>query len=135
MTVTLAQASIIVDTALKKARDNNLAPLTVAVLDSGLENADGFVDYAPQLRFYAERAAERGQSVVHMAAWPQRRDGSGQFIASCDPLWAGALRRLGADTAAAPGCVVIRMEDAPQVSPIGEREIATVRQARGSVRR
>jgi len=35
MSVTLAQASTIVDIALKKARDNNLAPLTVAVLDSG----------------------------------------------------------------------------------------------------
>jgi uncharacterized protein GlcG (DUF336 family) len=35
MSVTLAQASTIVDVALKKARDSNLAPLTVAVLDSG----------------------------------------------------------------------------------------------------
>jgi uncharacterized protein GlcG (DUF336 family) len=35
MSVTLAQASTIVDVALKKARDSNLAPLTAAVLDSG----------------------------------------------------------------------------------------------------
>jgi uncharacterized protein GlcG (DUF336 family) len=35
MSVTLAQASTIVDVALKKARDNKLAPLTVAVLDAG----------------------------------------------------------------------------------------------------
>jgi uncharacterized protein GlcG (DUF336 family) len=35
MSVTLAQAATIVDVALKKARENNLAPLTVAVLDSG----------------------------------------------------------------------------------------------------
>src|SRR5258707_13041290 len=35
MSVTLAQASTIGDVALKKARDSNLAPLTVAVLDSG----------------------------------------------------------------------------------------------------
>ena len=35
MSVTLAQASTIVDIALKKARDSNLAPLTVAVLDAG----------------------------------------------------------------------------------------------------
>jgi len=33
--VTRAQASIIVDTALKKGRDTNCAPLTVAVLDAG----------------------------------------------------------------------------------------------------
>src|SRR5262249_22967886 len=33
--VTLAQASTIVDAALKKGRENNLAPLTVAVLDAG----------------------------------------------------------------------------------------------------
>jgi uncharacterized protein GlcG (DUF336 family) len=35
MSVTLAQASTIVDVALKKARENNLSPLTVAVLDAG----------------------------------------------------------------------------------------------------
>src|SRR5438552_6455615 len=33
--LTLAQASIIVDAALKTGRDTNLAPLAVAVLDSG----------------------------------------------------------------------------------------------------
>ena len=35
MSVTLAQASTIVDVALKKGRDTNCAPLTVAVLDAG----------------------------------------------------------------------------------------------------
>ena len=35
MSVTLAQASTIVDIALKKARETNCAPLTVAVLDAG----------------------------------------------------------------------------------------------------
>ena len=35
MSLTLAQASTIVDVALKKGRDSNLAPLTVAVLDAG----------------------------------------------------------------------------------------------------
>ncbi len=34
-TLTLAQASVMVDTALKTARENNFAPLTVAVLDAG----------------------------------------------------------------------------------------------------
>ena len=33
--LTLAQASIIVDAALKKGRESNLAPLAVAVLDNG----------------------------------------------------------------------------------------------------
>jgi uncharacterized protein GlcG (DUF336 family) len=33
--LTLAQASTIVDVALKKARDSNLQPLTVAILDTG----------------------------------------------------------------------------------------------------
>jgi uncharacterized protein GlcG (DUF336 family) len=33
--VTLAQASTIVDAALKKGRDTGCAPLTVAVLDAG----------------------------------------------------------------------------------------------------
>jgi uncharacterized protein GlcG (DUF336 family) len=35
MSVTLAQASIIVDVALRQAREINLAPMTVAVLDAG----------------------------------------------------------------------------------------------------
>jgi uncharacterized protein GlcG (DUF336 family) len=35
MSVTLAQASTIVDVALKKGRDTDCAPLTVAVLDAG----------------------------------------------------------------------------------------------------
>ncbi len=35
MSVTLAQASTIVDIALKKGRETNCAPLTVAVLDGG----------------------------------------------------------------------------------------------------
>ena len=35
MSVTLAQASLIVDTALTKGREMKLAPLTVAVLDGG----------------------------------------------------------------------------------------------------
>jgi uncharacterized protein GlcG (DUF336 family) len=35
MSVTLAQASTIVDIALKRGRELNLAPLTVAVLDAG----------------------------------------------------------------------------------------------------
>jgi uncharacterized protein GlcG (DUF336 family) len=35
MSVTLAQAATIVDTALKKGRETNCAPLTVAVLDAG----------------------------------------------------------------------------------------------------
>src|SRR5262249_8375183 len=35
MSITLAQASTIVDAALQRGRDSNLAPLTVAVLDAG----------------------------------------------------------------------------------------------------
>ena len=35
MSVTLAQASTIVDVGLKKGRETNCAPLTVAVLDAG----------------------------------------------------------------------------------------------------
>ena len=35
MSITLAQAAIIVDAALKKGRETNCAPLSVAVLDAG----------------------------------------------------------------------------------------------------
>jgi uncharacterized protein GlcG (DUF336 family) len=35
MSITLAQASVIVDAAIKKGRDTSCAPLSVAVLDAG----------------------------------------------------------------------------------------------------
>jgi len=52
--VTLAQASTIVDTALKKGREINCAPLTVAVLDAGghlvaFKREDGASIMRPQI--------------------------------------------------------------------------------------
>ena len=52
--ISLSQASTIVDVALKKARETNLAPLTVAVLDAGghlvaLKREDGSSLLRPQI--------------------------------------------------------------------------------------
>ena len=52
--ISLSQASTIVDVALKKARDNSLAPLTVAVLDAGghlvaLQRQNGASTHRPQI--------------------------------------------------------------------------------------
>jgi uncharacterized protein GlcG (DUF336 family) len=77
MSVTLAQASTIVDVALKKGREMNLAPLTVAVLDAGghmvafkREDRSGILRYdiaygkawgALGMGFGSRELSERGQ--------------------------------------------------------------------------
>jgi uncharacterized protein GlcG (DUF336 family) len=77
MSVTLAQASTIVDIALKKGREMNLAPLTVAVLDAGghmvafkREDKSGILRYdiaygkawgALGMGFGSRELSERGQ--------------------------------------------------------------------------
>ncbi len=77
--VTLAQASTIVDAALKKARESNLAPLAVAVLDSGghlvaFKREDKSVAHARESRrenpavFHYARGGER-RTHCHQSGW------------------------------------------------------------------
>src|SRR5262249_33243868 len=67
--LTLAQASVIVDAALKKGRETNLAPLAVAVLDNGgdlvgvkREDKDGL------FRFFIAFAQARGAPALGFAS-------------------------------------------------------------------
>ena len=86
MSVTLAQASTIVDTALKKGRDTSCAPLTVAVLDAGghlvafkREDKSGLLRFdiafgkACGSRTLAARAAKTPQFFTMLAAASEGR--------------------------------------------------------------
>ena len=102
MSVTLAQASTIVDVALKKGRETNCAPLTVAVLDAGghlvafkREDRSGILRFDIALRQSLGRARHglrlaravraRGQEpgVLRRARDRQRRAASCRCRAAC----------------------------------------------------
>ncbi len=77
MSLTLAQASTIVDAALGKARDTSSAPLTVAVLDSGghlvalkREDRSGILrpDIATMAGWYRSRAASWSRTAARCSA-------------------------------------------------------------------
>ena len=57
-------------------------------------------NYAPILRSYQLLWAERGFAVV--------RGDRGPLVASCDPLTAGRLARIGPDVGHVPGCIAVR---------------------------
>ena len=104
MSVTLAQASNIVDVALKKGRDTNCAPLTVAVLDAGghlvalkREDKSGI------LRF----------DIAFVKAWGALGMGFGsrEFVerAAKNPVFTGALTTIsGGRLVPVPGGVLIK---------------------------
>ncbi len=102
MSVTLAQASTIVDVALKKGRDTNCAPLTVAVLDAGghlvafkREDRSGILRFdiafgkawgALGMGFGSRELSERGRQepgVLHHAGDGQRRPPRAGARAAC----------------------------------------------------
>ena len=68
MSVTLAQASTIVDVALKKARDSNLAPLTVAVLDSAAISSPSSARTSPASCVSTLRTAKPGARSAWVSA-------------------------------------------------------------------
>src|SRR4029077_18914783 len=94
--LTLAQASVIVDAALKKGRESNLAPLAVAVLDNGghlvafkredkagilrfdiaFAKAWGALGMGFGSRTLASRAAKTPQLITMLAAGSGGRDGA-----------------------------------------------------------
>ena len=106
--VTLAQASTIVDVALKKGRETNCAPLTVAVLDAGghlvafkREDKSGLLRFDIAFgkawgalgmgfgsRTLAERAADDA-AVLHHAGGSERRPDRDQSGRRADPRRAG----------------------------------------------
>ena len=93
MSLTLAQASTIVDIALSKGRETNCAPLTVAVLDSGghlvaFQRMDG----APP--FTVDVAQGKAYGVIFM----RRTSAELREMANTRPQFFDAVKSLGRRT-------------------------------------
>ena len=92
--LTLAQASTIIDAALKKGRDLNLAPLTVVVLDAGghvtaFEREDG----SSNMRFQIAHGKAHGALALGIGsrALMARAEQQPSFIAAATAAVGGAL--------------------------------------------
>ncbi len=80
----------------------------IILFDQGLPIPDD-PHYAPQLRFYAMAARERGRQVEQSADIGRIATAPADAIfASCDPAMVPALRARGETLAAIPGCVAVR---------------------------
>jgi len=113
--VTLAQASTIVDTALAKARELKLNPLTVVVLDAG--------GYPVALKREDNSALMR-HMVAHAKAWGVLGMGEGgrklRGRAQNNPAFFGVLTELaGGNIVPNPGGVLLRDGDNRIVGSVG----------------
>lgn len=113
--VTLAQASAIVDTALVKARELGLSPLTVVVLDAG--------GYPVALKREDNSALMR-HMVAHAKAWGVLGMGEGgrklRGWAQNNPAFFGVLTELaGGNIVPNPGGVLARDGDGRIVGSVG----------------
>ena len=115
MSVTLAQASTIVDVALKKGREINCAPLTVAVLDAGghlvafkREDRSGILRY----------------DIAYGKAWGALGMGFGSRELSersaKNPIFIGALTTIAQGRLVpVPGGVLIKAADGAVLGAVG----------------
>jgi uncharacterized protein GlcG (DUF336 family) len=115
MSVTLAQASTIVDVALKTARDMNLAPMTVAVLDAGghpvafkREDRSGILRYEIA---YGKAWGALGMGFGSRTLF-ERAANTPQFF---NALYAASGGRMVAN----PGGVLIRDADSDVIGAVG----------------
>jgi 4-amino-4-deoxy-L-arabinose transferase-like glycosyltransferase len=85
----------------------------VSVVDGGDRNDEGFVHYAPRLRFYQLLWQMRSFTVHEIApdvATLSKR--SGEIVVSCDPRHVPELRNLGTPIRdAAAGCTSVRLRN------------------------
>jgi uncharacterized protein GlcG (DUF336 family) len=113
--VTLAQASIIVDETLKKGRETKSAPLTVAVLDAGGHLvAFKREDNSGILRFEIANAKAYGSLGMGF--------GSRDFLerTKANPVFVGALTVLSQGRLApVPGGVLIKNKDGIVIGAVG----------------
>jgi len=114
-TLTLLQASQVVDVALEKARELNCKPLTVAVLDAGghllaLKREDGSAIMRPQI---AQAKAWGALGMGHGGRELSRR-------AAEAPAFFAALTDIsGGRIAPVPGGVLIRGQDGSVIGAVG----------------
>ena len=114
-TLTLSLASNIIDAALKKARENNYQPLTVAVLDAGghllaLKREDGSSILRPQ--------------IAHAKAWGVLGMGHGGRAlaerAGVAPAFFSALTDIsGGRIVPVPGGVIVRDNGGNTIGSVG----------------
>jgi uncharacterized protein GlcG (DUF336 family) len=115
MSVTLAQASTIVDVSLKTAREMNLAPMTVAVLDAGghlvafkREDGSGILRYEIA---YGKAWGALGMGFGSRTLF-ERAGNTPQFF---NALYAASGGRMVAN----PGGVLIRDADSDVIGAVG----------------
>jgi 4-amino-4-deoxy-L-arabinose transferase-like glycosyltransferase len=83
---------------------------SMTVVDGGVDNSERFVNYTPQLRFYALLWRKKGLTTLDilpdMRAQPGRE---GEVAATCDQRYIEALSQLGERLESTPGCLAIRL--------------------------
>jgi 4-amino-4-deoxy-L-arabinose transferase-like glycosyltransferase len=77
---------------LQTLTHKKLLPKEFTLVDDGIENSAGLIDYNPELQFYAELQRTKGY-VIHVATLHKATATEG-FIASCDHKNTAPLRRL-----------------------------------------
>jgi 4-amino-4-deoxy-L-arabinose transferase-like glycosyltransferase len=80
----------------------------VTIVDAGVSNTEGLVNYSPQLRFYALLWSAKKLKVhdilPDLTTLPNH---TGAVIATCDPRWGDTVSRLGHEIGAVSGCVAV----------------------------
>lgn len=115
MTLTLADAQMIVDAALAKGRDLGLKPLTVAVLDAGghlkaLLREDGTSTLRPDIA--QGKAAGALALGINSRAIGERAEQQAYFVQACNALAGGRLVPVA-------GGVLIKDESGAMLGAVG----------------
>ena len=94
----------------------------VTVLDAGVDNAAGFINYSPQLHFYSVAWAGRGLSTQILHAVEPDKIRAGAVVVTCDPKLIDAVRALGRPVARVRDCAAVVAETA-KTARGGRREL------------
>ena len=82
---------------------------TVDVVEGGNVNTEGFVQYAPRLRFYTLLWRMRSFHVREIARDPTTvRRTAGDIVVTCDPRHVNNVRALGTPVGSVRGCMSVR---------------------------
>lgn len=82
----------------------------IRVVDGGVENSERFVNYTPQLRFYALLWQTKGLTTVDILTDMRRPPGQpGEVAATCDERYTDALSQLGDEVGRVPGCLAVKL--------------------------
>ena len=79
----------------------------VTVLDAGVQNADGLINYSPQLHFYSVAWTGRGLSAEILHTVEPDKIPPGSVVATCDPSLMGKVQALGPPIARVRDCAAV----------------------------